>query len=249
MSTRAPSPQRLLIANAPLNHMTRLVAENDSFTNKVLFGCTMQPLSPNAQVLARYAYVAPAHYSADLVNCDLRQLSYNRAELTDVTFENCDLTGAHLVHTVLKNVTFTNCNLENTDFVASLLQQVTITNCVLTGANFAKTSSVDLTIDASPEQLCAMRLHGAAGFPGPLPEPYYHTMSIPYPAGLDPWPTPTELAPIVNISHYWIKTLSQSNAVPESTITALLREHPETSPRDLYALVRAVSPECARATS
>lgn len=226
---------RPLVTREQLDHLTMGTSKNDSLSNKVFFNCTMTALSPEDD------YVAPEYFNSDLINCDLRRLTYDRSVLRDFTFVNCDLTGAELARTLLQRVSFINCDLTKINFTGSLLRDVEIKGSVLTGAVFTHAYIDGLHHDLNPEVLSTALLRNCANFPGPLPAPYVHMTGYPYPAGPFVGSSSTQPVPLVSFSKEWAEALAAAHGLSLRHVATLLAEHQELSPSEITALCSALS--------
>lgn len=228
---------RPVVVDEVLDHLTMPidVSKNDSLSNKVFFGCVMSALDPGL------SYTAPEYFNSDLVNCDLRRLTYDRSVLQDLTFVNCDLTGAELARTLLERVSFIDCDLTKINFTGSFLRDVEIKRSTITGAIFTRAYIDSLHHDADPEVLNSTLLRNCANFPGPLPAPYVHAPGYPYPAGPFVGTPGTPPVPMVCFSEPWAMTLAEACGLSLHTIATLLAEHPELSPRAISSLATALS--------
>jgi hypothetical protein len=223
-----------LVAGEQLNHLTMGSEKNASLSNRVFLNCTMTALSPEDD------YVAPEYFNSDLINCDLRFLTYDRSVLKDFTFVGCDLTGAELARTLLEHVTFIACNLTKINFTGSLLRDVEIKGSVLTGAVFTRAYIDGLRHDLNPEVLSTTLLRNCANFPAPLPAPYVHMTGYPHPAGPFVGSSSTQPVPLVSFSKEWAEALADAHGLSLHHVATLLAEHQELSPSEITALVTAL---------
>lgn len=145
-------------------------------------------------------------------NCNFAEIFFRTSELSNVTFKDCNLRGAVLNRTRHFHTEFINCDLSQADFYFAELHSTTFINSPLEDAHL---------------------LHALV--PSSFTPPTGYVVDHEVGQFLD------QILDIVVYDSLWLSDLPGLTGVTDAAVRALLGEHPNITPRSLFALLAALS--------
>ena len=164
----------------------------------------------------------------DFTNVD----NHEHFRTDDVIYENCDFSGCYFEASKLSNVSFIKCNLRRALLNKTKHFYTAFVDCDLAGADFYFAELYSTTFTNSPLDDTHL-LHAIVPATTQLP-PGYTTC---YQASADLG----SLLDLVVYDHAWLINLPKETGASEQSVATLLSEHPRATPRELFALLKALS--------